>query len=202
MGKTSHHRTVADLEPRTDPAPLPPAASTKAVMCQRLQTQAGRALYKLRQQTVEPVFGIIKSVLGFRQFRLRGQAKVALEWTLVCLAYNLKRLHRLGAGAATGRGELKRRGGPLKRPNFQPRNPVATASTVPPTEAPQFWRAPPPSSRLFPPPSTPPFELSAKGCYDEAAYLRQLAQRQSPNAVNSSAMFPRPKNPLPDLLRC
>ncbi len=96
--KTSHHRTVADLELRTDPAPLPPAASTKAVMRQRLQTQAGRALYKLRQQTVEPVFGIIKSVLGFRQFRLRGQAKVALEWTLVCLAYNLKPLHRLGAG--------------------------------------------------------------------------------------------------------
>ena len=47
---------------------------------------------------VEPVFGIVKSVLGFRQFRLRGRAKVALEWTLVCLAYNLKRLHRLGAG--------------------------------------------------------------------------------------------------------
>jgi hypothetical protein len=44
------------------------------------------------------VFGIIKSVLGFRQFRLRGREKVSLEWTLVCLAYNLKRLHRLGAG--------------------------------------------------------------------------------------------------------
>ena len=68
------------------------------VMRQRLQTAAGKTLYKLRQQTVEPVFGIIKSVLGFRQFRLRGRAKVALEWTLVCLAYNLKRLHRLGAG--------------------------------------------------------------------------------------------------------
>ena len=67
-------------------------------MRHRLQTAAGKALYKLRQQTVEPVFGIIKSVLGFRQFGLRGRAKVALEWTLVCLAYNLKRLHRLGAG--------------------------------------------------------------------------------------------------------
>ena len=42
--------------------------------------------------------GIIKSVLGFRPFRLRGQVKAALGWTLVCLAYNLKRLHRLGAG--------------------------------------------------------------------------------------------------------
>jgi hypothetical protein len=47
---------------------------------------------------VEPVFGIIKSVLGFRQFLLRGLKKVALEWQLVCLAYNLKRLHRMGAG--------------------------------------------------------------------------------------------------------
>ena len=47
---------------------------------------------------MEPVLGIIKSVLGFRPFRLRGQVKAALEWTLVCLAYNLKRLHRLGAG--------------------------------------------------------------------------------------------------------
>ena len=68
------------------------------VMRHRLKTSGGRQLYKLRQQTVEPVFGIIKSVLGFRQFRLRGRDKVSLEWTLVCLAYNLKRLHRLGAG--------------------------------------------------------------------------------------------------------
>jgi hypothetical protein len=63
----------------------------------RLKTPAGKALYKLRQQTVEPVFGIIKSVLDFRQFRLRGRAKVSWEWTLVCLACNLKRLHRLNA---------------------------------------------------------------------------------------------------------
>ena len=67
------------------------------VLSYRLQSAAGKALYKLRQQTVEPVFGIIKSVLGFRQFRLRGQVKAALEWTLVCLADNLKRLPRLGA---------------------------------------------------------------------------------------------------------
>ncbi len=98
--KTSHHRTVADLEKKPEP-PAPAAAATVTVtevMRHRLQTTAGQALYKLRQQTVEPVFGIIKSVLGFRQFRLRGRAKAALEWTLVCLACNLKRLHRLGAG--------------------------------------------------------------------------------------------------------
>ena len=89
---------MTDLEAKPEPAPLPPDASAVDVMRHRLQTTAGKALYKLRQQTVEPVFGIIKSVLGFRQFHLRGQVKVALEWTLVCLAYNLKRLHRLGAG--------------------------------------------------------------------------------------------------------
>lgn len=62
-----------------------------------VRTAAGGARYKLRQQTVEPVFGIIKSALGFRGFRLRGKAGAALEWTLVTLAYNLRRLHRLGA---------------------------------------------------------------------------------------------------------
>jgi hypothetical protein len=66
-------------------------------MRHRTATTAGRALYKLRQQTVEPVFGIIKEVLGFRRFSLRGLAKVTLEWELVCLAYNCQRLHRLGA---------------------------------------------------------------------------------------------------------
>ena len=96
--KTSHHRSVSDLEKQPEPVPPPAGASLIEVMRHRLQTSAGRTLYKLRQQTVEPVFGIIKSVLGFRQFRLRGRAKVTLEWTLVCLAYNLKRLHRLGGG--------------------------------------------------------------------------------------------------------
>ena len=96
--KTGHHRSVADLEVKPDPVPPAADASVQEVMRYRLKTPAGKALYKLRQQTVEPVFGIIKSVLGFRQFRLRGRAKVSLEWTLVCLAYNLKRLHRLSAG--------------------------------------------------------------------------------------------------------
>lgn len=98
VAKTGHHRTVADLEVKPEPVPPAATASGIEVMRYRLQTTAGKALYKLRQQTVEPIFGIIKSVLGFRQFRLRGREKVTLEWTLVCLAYNLKRLHRLGAG--------------------------------------------------------------------------------------------------------
>ena len=96
--KTGHHRSVADLETKPEPESPAADASVTEVMRHRLRTTAGKALYKLRQQTVEPVFGIIKAVLGFRQFRLRGRAKVSLEWTLVCLAYNLKRLHRLGAG--------------------------------------------------------------------------------------------------------
>ena len=61
----------------------------------RLKSDRGRGLYRLRQQTVEPVFGIIKQVVGFRRFMLRGIEKVSLEWELVCLAYNCKRLHRL-----------------------------------------------------------------------------------------------------------
>ncbi len=96
--KTGHHRSVSDLEKKPEPEAPSSDASVTAVMRHRLRTTAGKAIYKLRQQTVEPVFGIIKSVLGFRQFRLRGRAKVALEWTLVCVAYNLKRLHRLSAG--------------------------------------------------------------------------------------------------------
>jgi len=61
-------------------------------MALRLKTKAGRSIYALRKQTVEPVFGIIKSAMGFRQFSLRGLQKVTGEWALVCLAWNLKRM--------------------------------------------------------------------------------------------------------------
>jgi transposase len=96
--KKEHHRTVNDLEQKSEPEAPGPEVSARDVMKYRLQTAEGRAKYKLRQQTVEPVFGIIKSILGFRQFLLRGLQKVELEWQWVCLAYNLKRLHRMGAG--------------------------------------------------------------------------------------------------------
>jgi len=98
LEKKEHHRTVSDLEKKQEPSVPAPGASIDEVMTYRLQTTAGRARYKLRQQTVEPVLGIIKSVLGYRQFRLRGLQKVELEWRLVCLAYNLKRLHLMSAG--------------------------------------------------------------------------------------------------------
>ena len=93
--KTSHHRRICDLERREDPTPPPPEAPVLEQLRYRLRTRAGRAIYRLRQQTVEPVFGIIKAAMGFRQFLLRGTQKVELEWTLVTLAYNLRRLHRL-----------------------------------------------------------------------------------------------------------
>lgn len=98
--KHSHHRTVADLLPQPEPAAPGPQASAKEMMAHRLKTKTGQALYKLRQQTVEPVFGIIKEVMGFRRFLLRGRAKVTLEWTLVCVSYNLKRLFALKIAAA------------------------------------------------------------------------------------------------------
>ena len=97
LERKNHHRSVADLEQKEEPPGPAAGASVSEVMKHRLATLEGKKKYKLRQQTVEPVFGIIKSVLGFRRFLLRGVEKVKLEWTLVCAAYNLKRLHRVGA---------------------------------------------------------------------------------------------------------
>ena len=77
------------------PEPPPADASPKVKMAYKLQTEIGQAIYRLRKCTVEPVIGLIKEVLGFRQFSLRGLAAAAGEWCLVCLAFNLKRLHTL-----------------------------------------------------------------------------------------------------------
>lgn len=93
--RQSHHRTVEDLEQRTLPAAPAETAPTKEKMAHRLKTPEGRSRYKKRKETVEPVFGIIKARLGFRQFLLRGLEKVSIEWNLVTLAYNMKRLYRL-----------------------------------------------------------------------------------------------------------
>jgi len=96
MGRDAHHPS---LEERFAPAPSPPEDPTPlAAMDHRLKTQAGKKLYALRKQTPEPVFGIIKSVLGFRQFLLRGIDRVRGEWTLVTMAWNIKRMFAL-AGA-------------------------------------------------------------------------------------------------------
>ena len=88
-------RRPHDFRPQTDKAAKEPQADWLREMAEKLQTDAGKERYRLRKQTVEPVFGIIKSVLGFRGFSLRGVEKVRGEWNLVALAYNCKRLHRL-----------------------------------------------------------------------------------------------------------
>ncbi len=93
-GREPHHQTWQTF---FDQQPQPPApdASPKVKMAYKLQTEIGQAIYRLRKCTVEPVIGIIKEVLGFRQFSLRGLAAAAGEWSLVCLGFNLKRLHTL-----------------------------------------------------------------------------------------------------------
>jgi transposase len=76
--------------------PTPPEGATpREKMAYKLRTALGKAIYRRRKCTIEPVFGQIKEVLGFRQFSLRGLASAAGEWFLVCLAYNLRRLHVL-----------------------------------------------------------------------------------------------------------
>jgi len=89
-GRDGHHPHWADRF--TEPPPLSEPASAVDRMKHRLRTVHGRKLYGLRKQTVEPVFGIIKSAMRFRQFLLRGLASVRGEWTLVTMAWNIKRM--------------------------------------------------------------------------------------------------------------
>jgi hypothetical protein len=93
-GREPHHKSWRERFAQT-PEPPPDDASPIVKMAYKLQTEIGKAIYGLRKSTVEPVIGIIKEVLGFRQFSLRGLGAAAGEWCLVCLAWNLKRLHRL-----------------------------------------------------------------------------------------------------------
>jgi transposase len=96
MGRQAHHPPLAA---RFAPDPPPPEQPTPLeAMAHRLHTREGKTLYALRKHTPEPVFGIIKAALGFRQFLLRGLNKARGEWSLVTMAYNLKRLFAL-AGA-------------------------------------------------------------------------------------------------------
>jgi transposase len=92
-GRDPHHPPLA--ERRSEPPPVAADASAVDRMKHRLRTREGRQVYAKRKSTVEPVFGILKSVLGFRQFLLRGLPAVRHEWTLVCIGWNLKRLHKL-----------------------------------------------------------------------------------------------------------
>jgi transposase len=93
-GREPHYKSVEDLlgnlstQPSADSSP-------KDKMAYKLATDIGKEIYRLRKSTVEPVIGIIKETLGFRQFSLRGLKNVAAEWCLVCLAFNLKRIHSI-----------------------------------------------------------------------------------------------------------
>ncbi len=94
-GREKHNQPIT--ERFTTPEPLPPDADADSVskMQHRLKTDEGRSLYAKRKSTVEPVFGIMKHVMGFRQFFLRGLESVNGELTLVSIAWNLKRMYAL-----------------------------------------------------------------------------------------------------------
>jgi transposase len=100
MGREAHHPSLAERFAEDPPAPKNP--TPVEAMRHRLQTKEGKKRYALRKQTPEPVFGIIKSVLGFRQFMLRGLDKVRGEWSLVTMAWNLKRMFALAGANRAG----------------------------------------------------------------------------------------------------
>jgi len=77
------------------PPPRPEEADAVTAMQHRLRTPAGKAIYAKRKSTVETVFGIVKEVMGFRRFHLRGFDAAQGEWNLVCMAWNLKRMYTL-----------------------------------------------------------------------------------------------------------
>ena len=81
-------------KPSSDPPPS--SASPKEAMREKLRTEAGRAVYKMRKAIVEPVFGQMKEQHGFRRFSLRGKENASREWKLVCATSNLLKLFRAG----------------------------------------------------------------------------------------------------------
>ena len=92
-GREVHHPSLAERFAAVPTAPQDPTPVQS--MAHRLKTAEGKKLYALRKQVPEPVFGIIKSVLGFRQFLLRGLDCVRGEWSLVTMAWNMKRMFAL-----------------------------------------------------------------------------------------------------------
>ena len=92
-GRESHNQSLNDRF--SEPEPIAKDADAVTKIKHRLKTKDGKAVYAKRKCTVKPVFGVIKSVLGFRQFLLRGVENVRGEWDLVSIAWNLKRLNVL-----------------------------------------------------------------------------------------------------------
>jgi hypothetical protein len=105
----AHNERHYDFRPQSASgrAVKEPTAERLVAMRDKLRTEEGKALYGRRNHTVEPVFGIIKAAMGFRGFSLRGKEKVSGEWTLVCLAYNLRRLHGMVGSVTNGAGGPK-----------------------------------------------------------------------------------------------
>jgi len=97
MGRQPHYPPLSERLANDPPPAAPENPTPVEAMAHRLQTKAGKALYAKRKQIPEPVFGIIKSVMGFRQFMLRGLDQVRGEWSLVTMAWNLKRMFVLRA---------------------------------------------------------------------------------------------------------
>jgi hypothetical protein len=97
LGRERHHQSWRQRFKKAPKEP-PESATPMQKMAHRLKTPEGKALYALRKQVPEPVFGIIKSVLGFRQFSLRGHDNVKGEWNLVSLSWNIKRMFALQPG--------------------------------------------------------------------------------------------------------
>ena len=89
-GRQHHNPTLEERFPKATEAPKD--ADSVVAMEHRMKSNVGREFYAQRKSTVEPVFGIIKEVMGFRRFMLRGLKAIQGEWLLVCLAFNLKRL--------------------------------------------------------------------------------------------------------------
>ena len=87
--------TVTVMMPPVNVPPAPEHPTPLQNMAHRLKTPEGKKLYALRKQTPEPVFGIVKSVMGFRQFSMRGLEKARGEWSLVTMAWNIKRMFTL-----------------------------------------------------------------------------------------------------------
>jgi transposase len=97
LGRERHHQSWRQRFKKAPKEP-PESATPMQKMAHRLKTPEGKALYALRKEIPEPVFGIIKSVLGFRQFSLRGHENVKGEWNLVSLSWNIKRMFALQPG--------------------------------------------------------------------------------------------------------
>jgi len=95
FGKEQHNQPLEDRF--TEPEKLPDNPTLIEKMKHRLQTKEGKEIYAQRKSMIEPIFGVIKHVMGFRQFMLRGFKKSKGEWNLICIAYNLKRLHTISA---------------------------------------------------------------------------------------------------------